>query len=235
MAAVANYICLPHHLLDDHSAEDGLLRIPSNIQTLTGFRRWVHSREFPEKLRAHYVGGSVYLDLSEESIDTHLTVKAAVFLTVMTVMEQSDLGQFYCDGVQYTNKTAGVSNNPDGLAFFWQTADEGRVQFVKGRNGEDIELEGSPDWVLEIVSDNSVRKDTKELRRRYHKAGIAEYWLIDACSKDVSFRIFNWRESGYTESLADSDWLTSEVFERKFRLTRKKNRIGSWRYTLDAQ
>jgi Uma2 family endonuclease len=37
-----------------------------------------------------------------------------------------------------------------------------------------MELEGTPDWVLEVVSQSSVAKDTKWLRESYHKAGIPE-------------------------------------------------------------
>ena len=32
---------------------------------------------------------------------------------------------------------------------------------------------------LEVVSSSSVRKDTVDLRDRYYKAGILEYWLVD--------------------------------------------------------
>src|SRR5256885_8764701 len=43
-----------------------------------------------------------------------------------------------------------------------------------------LELEGTPDMVLEVVSESSVQKDTKRLRQLYWQAGIREYWLVDA-------------------------------------------------------
>ena len=61
---------------------------------------------------------------------------------------------------------------------------------VPTADGEDtIELEGTPDWIMEIISPSSVTKDRKNLRYRYHLAGIPEYWLIDACEEELQFDI----------------------------------------------
>jgi hypothetical protein len=36
----------------------GEIEIPP-IETLDDFRRWVHSKSYPEKLKAHFIGGQV--------------------------------------------------------------------------------------------------------------------------------------------------------------------------------
>jgi Uma2 family endonuclease len=51
--------------------------------------------------------------------------------------------------------------------------------------------------VLEAVSDSSVRKDLKTLRRAYFRAGIPEYWLIDARKPAVTFDILRRGTRGY--------------------------------------
>ena len=38
---------------------------------------------------------------------------------------------------------------------------------------------GAPDFVIEVVSDGSVKKDFVVKRAQYEKAGVREYWVID--------------------------------------------------------
>ena len=48
-------------------------------------------------------------------------------------------------------------------------------------------MEGPPDLCVEIISPSSVEKDTDLLFKRYAKAGIQEYWLIDALGASPQF------------------------------------------------
>ena len=50
---------------------------------------------------------------------------------------------------------------------------------------------------MEIVSPSSVSKDKKHLRECYYRAGIPEYWLIDARGEDVEFDILRRGEEKY--------------------------------------
>ena len=43
--------------------------------------------------------------------------------------------------------------------------------------------------MIEIVSDSSVAKDTRRLPAAYHKAGVGEFWLVDARGPETSFTI----------------------------------------------
>jgi Uma2 family endonuclease len=231
-AATASYVLLPNLLPEEVIGNMGVLRIPRDVHTLAGYRRWVHSKDFPEKLRSHYIQGDVYLDMTQESIQTHVLVKGAIFRTLPNLMIELDLGEFYPDGVLLTNKRAKISNNPDGLAVLWESFAAGRVRFIR-RGKKEIEIQGSPDWIMEIVSDSSVKKDTKRLRQSYHRARISEYWLIDARGDQISFQILHWKKLGYSAAPVSRDgWQLSKVFGREFRLDRELNRRGAWTYTL---
>ena len=59
------------------------------------------------------------------------------------------------------------------------------------------EFEGTPDMVLEVVSATSVRKDTEILRDLYWRAGIQEYWLVDARGDEPLFSILRHTARGY--------------------------------------
>ena len=61
----------------------------------------------------------------------------------------------------------------------------GRVKLIEGKEDGYVELEGSPDMVLEVVSDSSVEKDNDVLMDLYWKAGIREYWVLDVNARQL--------------------------------------------------
>jgi Uma2 family endonuclease len=210
---------------------DVLLHVPADAHTLDGFRRWVLSDEFPEKLRVMFLDGEIYIDMSTEEIRSHAAVKAEVALVILGLNRKLDLGNIYINGVLVTNKQAKVSNNPDIVAVFWNSLEQKRVEYVT-RNDKELEIVGSPDWLLEIVSDSSVFKDKTQLREAYHRAGVREYWIIDARGDDLNFELLYWQPAGYVAAETQKGWVQSRAFKRRFRLTRKKDRRGAWKYTL---
>jgi len=103
------------------------------------------------------------------------------------------------------------------------------------KEGRYREVEGTPDWVLEVISDSSVEKDTEKLREAYHRAGIPEYWLIDARGDGIDFQILYHGENGYEAAPRQKDWQQSSVFGRSFRLERQQDELGLWEYTLHVR
>jgi Uma2 family endonuclease len=213
------------------------VRIPASAATLAGFRAWATSADFPEHVRAAFIDGEIYLDMSNEEPQTHISVKTEVIRVLSTLARDLKQGMFYADGLLVTNAAAGVSNNPDSTFVSWESLDTGRARLVprQGEQGQYTELEGTPDWVLEIVSDSSVQKDTQRLREAYHRAGIREYWLIDARGEAIVFQILHWRKTGYAAAPSQGGWQRSRVFGRSFRLVREQGRRGLWTYTLEVQ
>ncbi|MCC6419213.1 MAG: Uma2 family endonuclease [Gemmataceae bacterium] len=110
-----------------------------------------------------------------------------------------------------------------------------RVRLIEGAKEGHLELEGAPDMVLEVVSASSVQKDTVELRERYWKAGIAEYWLVDARGKRLAFDILRHTAKGYVATRRQGGWLRSAVFGRSFRLTRQDDPLGNPEYSLEIR
>jgi len=214
------------------------LRIPADATTLAGFRAWVTSDDFPEKLRVTFIRGEIDIDMSKEEVQTHAAVKAQVCFVLMAINHEAKLGKFYLDGVLITNEAAEVSNNPDAVFLTRESLRTGRVRFIPRPKGEgqSVEVEGTPDWVMEIVSDSTVQKDTQRLRAAYHKAGIPEYWLIDARGEKIVFQILHWRKTGYVAAPNRDGWQRSRVFDRSFRLEREwDDDLKLWDYTLHLQ
>ena len=97
---------------------------------------------------------------------------------------------------------------------------------------EFIEIIGTPDLVLEILSDSSVRKDLVRLKAAYARAGIPEYWVVDARSDDIRFEILTLDDGTYRSSAPADRPQPSGVLDARFELRRERNRLGRFSYTL---
>jgi Uma2 family endonuclease len=213
------------------------IEVPASAATLNGFRAWATSDRFPDRGRISFINREIVIDMSPEELETHNKVKTAVVNTVFNLNEVLDLGELYSDGTLLVNTAAGLATEPDGLLVKWRTLKARRVRLVprKGKPGQFIELHGRPDWVLEIISQGSVGKDARDLRTAYHRARVPEYWLIDARGASLSFHILVWHRGGYEASREQGGWHFSPVFGRQFRLERRRNRAGLWRYKLHVR
>ena len=106
---------------------------------------------------------------------------------------------------------------------------------ASGAEGRFIEIEGTADLAVECVSDASTQKDRKRLRDSYHRAGVREYWIVDARGKTVEFQLLLHRESGYEPSKIDPEGFAhSEVLERKVRLVRRLQDAGLVFFRLEV-
>lgn len=213
------------------------VRIPASALTLAGFRDWATSDAFPEHIRAAFIDKEIFIEMSNEDLGTHAAVKAEISRVLMNLNREQNLGQFLADGVLVTNEDASISNNPDASFFTPETFRSGRVRLVPKTDKEDRykEVEGTPDWVLEVISDSSVDKDTIKLREAYHRAGIREYWLIDARGDDIDFQILYHTKDFYEAAPQQGGWQQSHVFGQSFRLERQQNQFGLWEYTLHTR
>jgi Uma2 family endonuclease len=155
---------------------DWTLVIPPEAQTLEGFRDWATAADFPERVRVTYLQGGIIIDMSNAEVNAHVAVKTELVRVLATLVRERRLGMYYGDGVLLTSTAADVSNNPDALFLSKATLESARARLVPRKGAEHLyrEVEGTPDWVLEVVSDGSVAKDTVRLREAYHRAGIPE-------------------------------------------------------------
>jgi len=210
------------------------IRIPVGATTHAGFRAWATSDDFPEKLRASFINQEIVIDMSPEELETHNKVKTEIVSTVNWLNAKLDLGELFSDRTLVTNPAAELSTEPDATFVTWASFESGRVRLVprKDQPGQYVELEGTPDWVLEVVSRSSVQKDTEWLRDAYHRARVPEYWLVDAQYDEISFQILRRRRDRYVAVSSRDGFVRSTVFSRSFRIDRRKNRLGRWTYAM---
>ena len=217
------------------NADVGLdVRIPEWVADLASFRRWADSDEFPEGVRIDYFDGEIWVDASMEQIFWHNQVKTEFTVVLGGLVKTRRLGRYFTDGLRVSHVDADLSAEPDGTFVSAKGLRE-RVRVVEGAEGGYVELEGSPEMVLEIISDSSVTKDTKRLRKKYWDAEVREYWLADVRGERLDFDIFRHTPNGYVATPKRGGWLKSNVFGKSFRLTRQVDSLGHPEFTVEVR
>jgi Uma2 family endonuclease len=211
--------------------------IPASAATLAGFRAWTSSDGFPEFGNITFLEGEIIVDMSAERYYSHGRVKVEVMHALADLVTEKDLGLLVPDRGRFVNPGADLSCEPDLLFVSWEAFESGRVREIPTADGDDvIELEGSPDWVLEIASPSSEVKDTKKLFASYARAGVTEYWLIDARGEAPRFEVFSLVKGQYRAVKPKPDgWLASKVFGKQFRLSKHQDRRGKPGFRLEVR
>lgn len=180
--------------------------------------------------------GRIEVDLAPREIFTHGAPKCTLITRLFETERQEDSGYLFMDA-RVACPRVNLSVAPDIVFVLYDAVDSGRTAFVPAPGGDPesrVEVEGAPDIVVEIVADSSFMKDTKRLPPLYFTAGVQELWLIDA-RKELLFSIQVRGSRGFHPIGVDGDGCQlSHVLQRRFRLHRKHDRYGHWKYALDV-
>jgi Uma2 family endonuclease len=209
-----------------------IVQILAWVCDLASFRRWYHSDDFPESGRICYLNGEVWVDMSMEQVFSHNQVKGEYTRVLAGLAKTKKIGRFFPDGIRITNVEADLSCCPDGVFVSRKRFQSGQVRLIERAKEGFLELEGTPDMTLEVLSPSTVTKDTETLFDQYWRAGIPEYWLVDARGDRLDFDIFQHTAKGYTATRKQGGWIKSAVFGKSFRLTRRNDELGHPEYTL---
>jgi Uma2 family endonuclease len=151
-------------------------------------------------------------------------------------MKQTKFGQFVSEGMRYGHLETDLSTEPDGIVVSHAALRDGRVRLVGGEKGTHTEVVGSPEIVIEIVSDSSEVKDTEWTMSAYFDAGIAEYWLIDARAEDdIRFDIYKRGKKEFAAVRKSGGWAKSAALGKSFRLVQSEDTDGNPEFTLDVR
>jgi len=212
------------------------VEIPLDIRSLDDFRRWALSDRFPERGRIDFVAGKIEVDMSPEDVFCHGTLKVAIVAKLFQRIDPQDLGHLFTDRTRISVPAADLSVEPDIVFISHRSLDTGRVRLVPKSGGEPgryVEVEGAPDLIVEITSDSSVIKDTRRLPAAYAKAGVREFWLVDARKEPLTFQIHHLLDKGYRLAQVEGEaYQESSVLACRFRLDGARNPRGHWKFNL---
>jgi Uma2 family endonuclease len=209
------------------------------VRSLVEFRTWAASDAYPQQGRIDFIAGRIEVDISPEDLYCHGILKTRLVIALGQIIDAGDLGELYTDRTRVSSPQADLSAEPDLVFVSYDALESERVRRIPkatGEAGRFVELEGAPDLVVEIVSDESVGKDTQRLPVAYFRAGVPEFWLLDARKGRLGFQIHQRAACGYEQVDPDADGFQySAVFDRSFKLTRRQARAGGWQYGLDEK
>lgn len=213
-------------------------RVPAEVFDFEKFLDWVHRDDFPEGVRVTYIDGRIEIEMSPEEIETHNKLKSAVHACLWHWNAERQIGEIHEDGVLLINSDANMSGEPNVMFCSWADTQSGRGRFAERIEGSNrlIDVVGSPDLVVEVVSQSSVRKDAVLLRKQYFLAGVQEYCLIDGRGETIDFQLLARGELEFESVAADADgYRRPEVLGGGFLLTRSLNRAGRFEYRLTGR
>ena len=206
--------------------------VPAWVTDLDSFGRWVDSPEYPARGRFSFLGGAVWADAGTEDPLTHDAAKLWIGMALTLIARDRDLGTYFADRVRLRNDEAGLSTEPDGVLISSHSSQAGRIRFREGAGY--FQFEGTPDMVLEVVSDASEHKDREALREAYYKAGVTEYWIADARGGSPAIDILGFGRRGFVSSHPQpGGWARSRLFGRSFRLVRAEGADGTPQFPLE--
>jgi len=155
--------------------------------------------QLPEDKRHEILDGELYEMAAPNT--RHQRVSRNLMMALIQHVQASDLGEIFVAPYDVILSEENVVQ-PDQL-------------FVRkerlGIIGE-LNISGSPDLVVEILSPGTRSKDLEIKRKIYAAFGVQEYWIVDP--EAGSIEVLCWTESGYrTEALAHrSGTLSSPLF-----------------------
>lgn len=214
----------------------GELLIPHTVCDLSSFRKWSYTEPLLEKVKVSFFDGQIMVENEMEKLFNHAVVKSEIIIELSLLVRAASSGYLLQDGMRFASTEAKYSTEPDGMFVSYDSIKSGRVRLTPTSDGDDvIEVEGSADMVLEVVSPRSRNKDTVRLMDYYYRAGVTEYWLVDCSGDQVSFDIYRRGASAFEATRKQNGWLKSAVYSKSFRLTRGKDPIGNPRVELHVQ
>jgi Uma2 family endonuclease len=212
------------------------VRVPSWVADIETFRRWVLEQDdLPEQARVWWLKGNVYITMCREQLFSHNRVKLRIAAALDDLAIKEDLGLVFTDGALLSNFAADISGNPDALFVSTESLNSQRVRLIEGKQGGHVELQGSPDLALEVLSQSSQSKDDVRLKQAYWEADIRECWLVDARGDEPGFDIFRHTARGYVKTRKQEGWVRSTVFGKSFRLQVRPGPMKHSVYTLEVR
>lgn len=211
--------------------ENVQVRIPA-IGSLGAFRRWARSPQFPERGWFSYLDGELRVDLSMEQL-VHNLIKLCFSTDLTMLARQQKTGTYLGDRMLLTNLVAGLSTEPDGMFVLNRSVERGRVRLKRGKRS--LEVLGTPDMALEVISPTSVNKDMELLPRLYWLARIREYWRVDARLDAPQLEILRRGRAKYRTVQSNDGWVASAVFGKSFRLLTTNAKARMPGFTLEMK
>ena len=214
--------------------EASQISVPEWVSDLESFCRWIEDENATTTGEICFLQGQIWIDMSKEQLFTHNQVKTELTIVLGALVKKESLGFLFSDGALVTNEEADLACGPDVTFVSHDSLKQGTVRLQERREEGFVEIQGSPDLVVEVMSRSSIQKDTVQLRESYFEAGVKEYWLIDARGEEIQFDLLKRNAKGFRATRKRKGWLKSVVFDHSFRMDRTEGPLGQPAFHLEV-
>lgn len=72
---------------------------------------------------------------------------------------------------------------------------------------------GAPDWIIEILSTGTQKKDRKDKKALYEENGVREYWIVSPSNEEIAvYQLNEYSEYSLVGLFSDEDSVPSGIF-----------------------
>ncbi|MDW8320858.1 MAG: Uma2 family endonuclease [Armatimonadota bacterium] len=172
-----------------------VLKADKLTMTYEEFRRWAG-----EDTCAEWVDGEVIVPMPPKR--KHQSVIVFLARLLGDFIELTGRGQVLTAPFETFLPSRPASREPD-------------IIVVLGDNLQHLTEErftGAPDIVVEVISEDSVRRDRVEKFLEYEREGVREYWLIDSRAGHAAVDVFTLEQGSFVPLDANEEgWLESKA------------------------
>ena len=144
------------------------------------------------------IGGKLILVPSPRTIHQRISRKLSGFIGGF--VDKNNLGELLCAP---TDVLLSETEKPQPDILF---ISKERLDIITEMN-----IQGAPDLVVEILSPSTGKNDRVEKSRMYYKHGVKEYWIVDPDHKTIEVFIPAEKSWNLFQSYDDEDILTSPL------------------------
>lgn len=152
------------------------------------FREWVD-----EDTHAEWVDGEAVFFMPAK--DAHQNTLELLYELLALFVRLFNLGKVRVAPFEMKLRQGRSYREPDILFI----SEESRERLTEER------LEGPADLVIEVISDDSVRRDREDKFKEYQEAGIREYWIVDPRPGKQRADFYRLNAGGQYELVATED------------------------------
>jgi Uma2 family endonuclease len=139
---------------------------------------WKDWLEIPESAECRYELLEGELHMSPTPLTRHQRISRNLGFLIETWVRRTGAGELFLapTGVRLSDRDVVV---PDLLV----------LSAARSALAERRFIAGAPDLMVEILSPGTVRRDLRDKRALYEKAGVREYWIVDPIAERVEQRV----------------------------------------------
>ena len=154
----------------------------------------------PDDTRYELIEGELYMTPSP--ITNHQRISRKIEFLLEKFVTENDLGEiFYAPYDVYFDDENVVQ--PDILFISKE-----RLNIIGEKN-----LQGSPDLVIEILSESNAYRDLIQKKKLYARYGVKEYWIVVPGEKTIDIHILKDKTYQLYKTFNEDDTLDSQILE----------------------